>query len=240
MKFYLGLNIPSQANDIRIPVFVSVNRLIKSKTVLDHDDWVMDSGGFTMISKHGEYTISEKQYLQCIEFQNPIMAFCQDWMCEEHILKKTGLTIKEHQKRTTISFLNLHSKNSSIMPVLQGWTEDDYCRHIDHYVKMGVGFDYLYGLGTVCSRNGSPKIIKKIVYGITSRFPKIRLHGFGVKADSLVLSYRRLESADSMAWSFAGRREKLCTGCDAKSCSACLEFGLVWRRKLLRKIRAAS
>lgn len=236
MIFYLGIHNPADAHKTKVPVFISVNRLINRRSVIDHDDWVMDSGGFTMISKHGQYIISNKEYLRCIGLQNPTMAFCQDWMCEASILKKTGLTIKEHQKRTTRSFLDLHSKNSSVMPVLQGWELDDYCRHVDQYVRMGVEISYLFGLGTVCSRNGSPKIIKKIVNGIKKRFPSIKLHGFGVKSTSLVLCKNLLYSADSMAWSFSGRRDKLCPDCTANNCANCLEYGLLWRKKLLRSL----
>jgi hypothetical protein len=93
MKFYLGLHQPADAELTRHPVFMSCMRLMDRKKPLVHDDWIMDSGGFTMISKHGAYTVTERRYLECIRRHSPKMAFCQDWMCEPFILKKTGLAI---------------------------------------------------------------------------------------------------------------------------------------------------
>lgn len=233
MKFYLGLHQPSDAELIRHPVFVSCMRLIGRKKPLAHDDWLMDSGGFTMISKNGAYTVTEKQYLECIQRHSPKVAFCQDWMCEAFILKKTGLTITEHQRRTLESYLSLRGKDDRIRPVLQGWTPDDYCRHLEMYSKAGAPMDQLFGVGTVCSRNGDPRAIVEIMMGLKLMEPRIQLHGFGVKTKSLAEAKGLLASADSMAWSSRGRRAKLCAWCGKKSCANCLEFALLWRKKVL-------
>ena len=140
-----------------------VNVLANRKKPLDHDDWIMDSGGFTAISKHGKYVMTRKQYLECIQHHSPLYAFCQDWMCEDFMLKKTGLTIEEHQKRTTTNYLKLVWEDNRIRPVLQGWSGSDYCRHAEMYHKNGVEMNQLFGLGTVCSRNSKPEIVQKLV-----------------------------------------------------------------------------
>lgn len=240
MKFYLGLHQPSDAEKTRHPVFISVARLLTRKKPVDHDDWMMDSGGFTMISKHSRYTISEDQYLACIRRHSPALAFCQDWMCEEFILKKTGLTIEEHQLRTLRSYLSLSEKEPKIRPVLQGWALDDYWRHIEMYERAGVRLDQLFGVGTVCSRNGDPLTIFGIMFGIKLAVPEMQLHGFGVKAEALAACSELLFSADSMAWSSRGRRAKLCSWCDKGSCANCLEFALLWRKKVLALVNKSN
>lgn len=236
MKFYLGLHQPGDAEKIRLPVFVSMARMIGRKAPLKHDDWIMDSGGFSMISTNGRYTVSEQQYLSCIRNHNPALAFCQDWMCEPFMLQKTGLTIHEHQRRTVDSYISLHAQDGRIRPVLQGWHSDDYLRHIEMYDRAGVSLEQLYGVGTVCSRNGDPGTILQILATIKAAAPKMQLHGFGVKTESLSTCAALLASADSMAWSSRGRRTKVCAWCDKQSCANCLEFALLWRRNVLAMV----
>ena len=52
----------------------------------------------------------------------------QDWMCEPHILARTGLSIREHQERTIASYLELRSLAPDLpfIPVVQGWHLADY------------------------------------------------------------------------------------------------------------------
>ncbi|GAG81407.1 unnamed protein product, partial [marine sediment metagenome] len=209
-KFYLGTHMPNFVELVNIPWFVSVTRVIDRKTRLS-GDWMLDSGGFTQIQKYGKYNISEEKYLDVISIQNPGIAFCQDWMCEPVMLKKTGLTVKDHQEKTLESYLSLSRKSSSIRPVLQGWNKSDYVYHLQKYKKAGVNTNQLFGVGTICSRNGNPTAIREILKGILYEEPKLRLHGFGVKTDSLVACQDLLERADSMAWCYtAWKMEKLC------------------------------
>ena len=228
--------MPSAAEKIKYPVFMSISCLKDRKSPLDHKDWMMDSGGFTMISQHGKYTISETEYIEHINRHNPLLAFCQDWMCEGFILKKTGLTIKEHQKRTLESYLSLSAKSDKMRPVLQGWYLEDYLRHLDMYANSKVDMSQLFGVGTVCSRNGNPRVILDLLSGIKRRVPEIQLHGFGVKTQALAMCAPLLYSADSMAWSFTGRMSKICDWCNKANCANCLEFALLWRRKILHQV----
>ena len=233
MKFYLGTDNPAQAEQVRIPWMLSVTRLRNRKTPLDCGEWLMDSGGFTMLLNHGRFTVSEVEYLECIDRHNPRLAFCQDWMCEPFIVEKTGLTVREHQERTLASYLSLSSQDSRIAPVLQGWGPSDYVDHIEMYRAAGVDLAQVFGLGTVCSRNGSIEAIQWILTTIKKAAPEMKLHGFGVKTTALSALHHMLDSADSMAWSSRGRRDKLCSWCDKRSCAHCLEYALLWRRKVL-------
>ena len=65
------------------------------------------------------------------------------------------------------------------------------------------------GVGSVCKRNASPSSIVQVLKAIKKFRPDLRLHGFGVKTTALAWEEVRdnLESADSMAWSFAARWE---------------------------------
>lgn len=62
-------------------------------------------------------------------------AAIQDWMCEPTIIRRTGLSVEEHQERTMLSWLELNNIAPELpwLPVLQGWTRGDYLHHIDAY-----------------------------------------------------------------------------------------------------------
>lgn len=240
MKFYLGCHQPNWLAVVNIPWFVSVMRLVGRKGRIFPAgmpvDWCMDSGGFSQILQHGKYTLGEAQYLDLIEQFWPPVAFCQDWMCEPVMLERTGLTVRDHQERTTASYLSMSAKLPRIAPVLQGWTPADYVRHAHEYASAGVDMGQLFGLGTVCSRNGSDDAPLLIVLALHEAFPGIRLHGFGLKTSALwnTAVTSRLESADSMAWSSRGRRMKLCPWeCRRQSCANCMEYSLLWRRHVV-------
>jgi len=233
LKFYLGTHMVNFVEQVRIPWFVSITRILKRKSIIE-GDWMLDSGGFTQISQHGDYTISEQDYLDVVEYQKPVLAFCQDWMCEPQMLKKTGLTVRDHQDKTLESYLSMASFSKKIRPVLQGWDAKDYVNHLRAYKRAGVDIHQLFGVGTVCSRNGDSEIIRKILSEIITEEPKLKLHGFGVKSESMAANQDLLWSADSMAWSVTGRMDKLCgMVCPTKNCANCLEFALLWRKKNL-------
>ena len=95
-----------------------------------------------------------------------------------------------------------------IMPVLQGFRPDEYVAHVDAYgdrLRMGMWV----GVGSVCKRNGDPAAIIAVLSAVKQVRPDLRLHGFGLKTTSLLNPLIRdlLHSADSMAWSFAARRQ---------------------------------
>ena len=67
----------------------------------------------------------------------------------------------------------------------------------------------------------------------------IRLHGFGVKTGGLHLYGRQLASADSMAWSYAARRQPPLPGCTShKNCANCLAYATQWRTRTLAAYHA--
>jgi len=238
--FYLGTHVVNWLEIVNIPWFVSVNSLINRKSKINGINWVMDSGGFTQILKHGSYNISEQSYLACIEKQNPKFAFCQDWMCEPVQLQKTGLSVKEHQERTLESYMSLRQYSDKIRPVLQGWTSEEYVTHIKMYKQANVNFDEIFGVGTICSRNNNTPEIYRILSEIKKEMPQIRLHGFGLKITSIQNHNIRelLESVDSLAWSYGGRMDKLCANsCPNLNCANCMEYALLWRKKILNILK---
>ena len=212
--FYVGLHQPSDAKHFD-RAFISVNRIRGRKKAIGADAWIMDSGAFTELFNHGAYRHSVEQYAAEINrwADDPalVAAVAQDYMCEPFILEKTGLTVEEHQCLTIERYdalVALVDLRVYIMPVLQGYSVEDYLRHVDMYgdrLKHGA----YVGVGSICKRNTDIGAIEAILTAIKRKRPDLRLHGFGLKTTALSSWVVRdcLFSADSMAWSFAARRQ---------------------------------
>ncbi|WP_147317762.1 deazapurine DNA modification protein DpdA family protein [Streptomyces spongiicola] len=148
---YLGTHQPSwlarpEFGEDCVPLCVANHRLSGRKTLPRAvTPWMLDSGGFTELSKYGQWTVTPYEYAAAARRyydEISMMDVCaiQDWMCEDEILAKTGLTVERHQYKTVASFLNLMTLDADLpwMPVLQGFTLDDYLRCVDQYEQAGV------------------------------------------------------------------------------------------------------
>ncbi|MFG1332044.1 hypothetical protein V5F41_12430 [Xanthobacter autotrophicus] len=214
LRLYVGLHQPSDAQHFD-RAFISVNRLRGRKKAVAAGEWIMDSGAFTEIATHGRYRTGVEEYAAEIgRWAHPgsglVAAVAQDWMCEPWIVEKTGLSVEAHQRLTIERYdaLLLLVRGVYVMPVLQGYAVADYLRHLAAYGgRLGSGA--YVGVGSVCKRNVNVASVEGILLAIQRARPDLRLHGFGLKATALSSALVRdaLYSADSMAWSFAARRQ---------------------------------
>jgi hypothetical protein len=192
---------------------ISINRIRDRKSDFLVNEWLMDSGAFTEISTHGRWRSPVEDYAkQVVRWSScgtMLAAVSQDYMCEDFILAKTGLSISEHQRLTTERYRQLVGLvGVPVLPVLQGYDPRDYAAHINLYgdlLKPGAWV----GVGSVCKRNSNPETVETVLRAIKATRQDLRLHGFGLKITALENPNVRamLHSSDSMAWSFAGRKE---------------------------------
>lgn len=177
-------------------------------------DWIMDSGAFTEVSTHGRYRHGVEAYAAEIRrWKNNgrlLAAVSQDYMCEAHILKRTGLTVAEHQRLTVERYDALLAQQTGvyILPVLQGFEPIEYVYHLMAYGDRFAPGAWV-GVGSICKRNANPAAVRDVLLHISICRPDLRLHGFGLKQTALEDPMIRslLHTADSMAWSFAARYE---------------------------------
>ena len=260
-RFWLGTHQPGWLARARVPLFVSDVRLRAYRQLpAAAAPWALDSGGFTELQRFGRWTISPHEYADRVRrYRDTIGALAwaapQDWMCEPIVIgggragrltfAGTGLTVAEHQRRTVASYLELRgiAPDLPFIPVLQGYTCEEYQQCADLYVGAGIDLtrEPLVGLGSVCRRQATAEACQIITAlharGIT------RLHGFGVKILGLQRYGHLLASADSLAWSEdARRRGRPMPGCPAHrpgcpprcrahhaNCANCLRYALAWR-----------
>lgn len=240
MTFYLGTCTPSWIARVTVPLFISHERVKNRKTFpVATCDWCLDSGGFSQLTKHDKWTVPAKLYAanarrMQLESGRMQWAAVQDWMCEPHMLVKTGLTVAEHQRRTIDSYLELRSLEPCVpwAPVLQGWEPGDYMSHLEQYDRAGVDLRTLpvVGLGSVCRRQSTAVMDDTIRYmhGIG-----VKLHGFGFKITGLRRIGEYLASSDSQAWSMDARYRDRLPGHTHLNCANCLEYAMMWREKVV-------
>ncbi|HEY6416801.1 MAG TPA: hypothetical protein VIX41_11200, partial [Acidimicrobiales bacterium] len=242
MLFYLGTDRPHWLADSEVPLFVS-HRVLRDRRRLPRAPvrWALDSGAFSELSLYGRFETTPAAYVAAIRryrdrIGNLDWAAPQDHMCEPWVLAKSELasTVAEAQAWTVRNLLELRERGPElpIIPVLQGQTMASYHEHREAYERAGVDLaaEPLVGLGSVCRRQATAEIASLI-----GSFTDLALHGFGVKAYGLARYGSFLSSADSMAWSYWGRRTRPCPVRGTGSCSHCRHFALAWRTRLLRE-----
>lgn len=263
MRFYLGSHHVNWLAKVDVALFISRRVLWQRKTLPEAlGRWALDSGGFTELNLYGRWVTTEDEYVaDVLRFEQEIGGLDwvapQDWMCEPFVLSKTGGSIEVHQRFTVDNFLRLRDQlGELVIPVLQGWTKDDYQNCWGLYEHHGVDLadEPLVGLGTVCRRQNTEQAAT-----IVESLQPLRLHGFGVKTSGLDTFGDLLASADSMAWSVHARHNRVRDDLDslfdwptvmpcgrvhpnehtAKSCANCLEWALLWRTQLLQEEIAA-
>lgn len=247
MKFYLGTHQVSWLGETAVPLCVSRRRLFQRKTLPRAlGPWMQDGGGFTEISLYGTWQTTAAEYVRDVrrfseEIGNLEAAAIMDWMCEPGMLKQTGLSIAEHQTRSTDSLIELRSRAPELpwFPILQGWEPRDYLRHAEQYDRAGVSLERepIVGVGSVCRRQNTGAL-EAVLFALDGL--GLRLHGFGVKRQGLQRCGLLLASSDSMAWSFAARRADPMPGCRHRSCANCIRYALAWRAEVEADLRRPS
>lgn len=254
LKFYLGthltewLTMPSAP----APLFISAIRLRSRPVKHSVVSWALDSGGFSEIAAHGRWLTSPEDYVDDVrrwrdELDGMQWAAIQDWMCEPQMIAKTGLTIREHQRRTVDSYHRLTALAPELpwVPVLQGWERDDYLDCWRLYEDDGISLAerFLVGLGSVCRRQGTDDA-EAIVADLARH--GLRLHLFGFKTRGLKACAHLAESADSMAWSYRARQawkrdqQRLCGTEHKGGCAHCLPWAKRWRSTRIGPLVATS
>lgn len=237
LRFFLGSHMPHWLRAAEFPLFVSHRRLAGYRRLPKAQcNWALDSGGFSELALYGKWRTTVPEYIDAVnrydaEVGRMLWAAPMDWMCEPQMLANTGLSVAEHQVRTVENFCEL-AEEIPVIPVLQGWTLDDYLYCITLYESMGVNLAHepVVGVGSVCRRQNTYEA-EQIFAELADA--GLRLHGFGVKMTGLERFGDRLVSADSMAWSYDARRAVPLPGHRHKNCANCYEYAAAWRARML-------
>jgi hypothetical protein len=254
-RFYLGIQEPYWLPRATRPTFLSFRRIMRRvqagrrKFPRARTHWALDSGGFTEVSKYGADAYKSwppriyASWVLTLMLEVGLLewAAIQDWMCEDEMLLKTHMTVAQHQALTLRSYLTLMSINPFIpwVPVLQGYTVEDYKRHVGDYYSHGIDLSALplVGLGSVCRRQTLTPIV-----GLCNwlKGQGLRVHGFGVNKTGLPELAAYLDSTDSMAWAVDAQYSEPLPGHTHVHCGYCYEFAHLWRESVDRLLARHS
>lgn len=184
----------------------------------------LDSGGFSLLNKYGDYPFSIEDYVNLIKHYRPHYAAIMDYPCEPDINRlnllgkdfgriqlKEYISNKERIEQTimhTIEILKYEKElaPTQIIPVIQGYTLQEYKYCIDRMCELGIFDRCKYvAVGSMCRRINN-KELRKYIVAITdyvwTTHPDIRFHFFGLKLNALkdYVCATRIYSCDSAAW----------------------------------------
>jgi hypothetical protein len=220
--FFPGLHQTSDAKHFQ-RCCIAVHRFRNRRAPMGCPEVFIDSGAFTTIARFGGYPDPVFLYARRLHeihhkgIASITAAVAQDYMCEAFMLKRTGMTVRQHQELTIerydelldeLTFLFEDDVPFPVIPVLQGYQPGEYQQHLDMYgdrLKPGMWV----GVGSVCKRNSSTSDVIGVLDAIERRRPGLRLHGFGLKTTALKDTTVRslLYSADSMGWALHEQKE---------------------------------
>jgi hypothetical protein len=219
---------------------------VPTATDLSECDLALDSAGFTAMQLWktkgrqagiaGIYPWTYAQYLELVSEVRPAWYAQPDLCCEpavagsadevDYRVRATAtllhgmlMTLNHHHEaaaREGWSDEAIRNAWPAPVPVLQGWSVDNYLRSLDLMCEVWAHWEpwlappVLIGLGSVCRRNlHDPKHgLYAVLRALEGRLPTgARLHLFGVKGTALegIRHLPWIASCDSMAYDFGAR-----------------------------------
>ena len=168
----------------------------------------IDSGGFSFFKKWGEYPFDLETYLSFIynlKEQYPLeLCAVMDYPCEIEANRTKLKTNKDRIEATVRNAVECIDADPNLpwIPVIQGFSLEEYLHCVDLYEQVGIRLDYI-AVGSVCARKGNLHSIRRILTKIRDR-TKARLHSFGLSLTYLKDSqiHNAVYSSDSAAWNW--------------------------------------
>lgn len=208
------------ARELAAPVLISANALRRARrpgfmlpraSTFAGLDVALDSAGFVAMFRYGGYPWSVAEYVRLAAAGPWRWWASMDYCCEPEIARDRA-EVRRRQVETVARLAECRAEAERVgaslpMPVLQGWTPDDYARCAELVGELPP----LVGVGSVCRRHlGGPDGLLPVVERLDRVLERgVGLHLFGVKgrAIELLRGHPRVASVDSMAWDYAARRE---------------------------------
>lgn len=197
-RFYIGLNpryqyypwLPS-----RINVMVSAGgywggqdwRRKTKYPILAGSRW-LDSGGFTLLNRYGDYPFDLLQYHNLVCWLRPNFYASLDYPCEPEITRTLSRMTNRERIDATIENVarmiewEFYTYPSKLVPVIQGYSQAEYIYCIEQLASRNLIRDYM-AVGSMCRRISSQELHRLIpaIYNLAKDCGVKQLHFFGLK-----------------------------------------------------------
>lgn len=177
-------------------------------------DAALDSAGFVAAARYGDYRWTVEDYFDLVQSHPWAWYSSLDFCCEPEVAGDRPLRLL--RMAATVAMLGRCRREAlerglpPPMPVLQGWTPDEYTQCAS-WMSLPA-WPRLVGIGSVCRRHVHGKDgISAILAAVDDVLPPhVKVHLFGVKSAALesLGGHPRIASVDSMAWDAAARAER--------------------------------
>lgn len=180
----------------------------------DGVDAALDSAGFVAAAKYGDYRWSPEAYMDLAAAYPWAWYASMDFCVEPQVAGDKPMRILRMAATAgMLGYLNRLADQRGMprpMPVIQGWTAEEYVQCAD-WLPLAKWPD-LVGVGSVCRRHlhGDDGL-----FAILDRLDRVlpahvKLHLFGVKSQALktLANHPRIASVDSMAWDAGSRYDR--------------------------------
>lgn len=196
------------------PEHVMLSFATKNNTLWTGPEWNIDSGGYSLLAGEPDLEHDPEEYVDYLAANERRVdrAALPDYPCEPTLRDERQSTVREHQVLTindhldTLDLWESRGLDITPMPVVQGWTVEDYVWHADYYMDHGFPLDTV-GIGSVC-RRGQVAEVRQIAQRLGQVLPNsTRIHAFGIKEEVLFdnATLAAVDSSDSAAWGRAKR-----------------------------------
>ena len=174
----------------------------------------LDSGGYIFFNRQDDYPFSPGQYMNLVSYLRPDFFASMDYPCEPSITERLpDLPIAERIQVTvsnavTLAAMEEMTPGSRLVPVIQGWTLDDYKYCLNLYADNDCLRPFM-AVGSMCVRQNDAGILDLIrgIYEHATTLGVERLHYFGLKLTPRLSQVQDLiYSRDSAAVYFSPNR----------------------------------
>ena len=174
------------------------------------DRLILDSGGYSFFSRWGEYPFSIEKYVDLantLKDKYPLYRVATlDYPCEPDIDRSHLMTNEERIKKTVSNAVECIDVDRRLpwLPIIQGYTLDEYLHCVDLYQEAGIISDY-WAVGSLCSRKGNIQRIKYLITKLKElALSNVKVHAFGLNIPYIKdpQIFHALYSSDSAAWTF--------------------------------------
>lgn len=154
----------------------------------------LDCGGYTLLNKYGEYPFSPVAYANLVATLKPNYYASMDYPCEPNISRSSNLAENSERIAATVKNaacmieLEIHNPDARLVPVIQGYSLDEYLYCIDLHAQAGTIREYM-AVGSMCRRVSNQEL-HKLIPAIAERSMQAgvkQLHFFGLKLDPALL-----------------------------------------------------
>lgn len=173
----------------------------------------IDSGGFAVHKRFGEYPYTVEQYIEYVQYMMEKWPVTEvailDYPCEPTVNREIYSSNLDRIRITVDNAISCIDADHNIpwVPVIQGYSLKEYLTCWGLYQDAGIKAN-LWAMGSVCARKKLGGI-RTIVTALHKR-TKQNLHAFGLTLVSIrdPQVFFALESSDSLAWNWYAKNKE--------------------------------